>query len=217
MDDLDSIRERLLEATLPHLPFDGWTDRSLRQGAMAAGIGMTGLIQAFPGGVREAVVFFNQHSNRRLASELTQHNLSELRVSQRIALAVRVRLQILASKREAVRVTCLYLSLPPNLDLASRLLWRDVDAIWYAAGDRSADLSYYTKRAMLVPVWLSTMVYWLDDDSDESSESWAFLERRLASVMRIGKLQCPKLSKVYIPSPWRLARQLRQQGWEIPL
>lgn len=212
-----SIKQRLLEATFPHLPFDGWTDKSLRQGAKAVGIGTAGLLHAFPGGVSEAVAFFNQYANQQLAGELGRANLSKLRLKQRVALAARVRLQLLEGKREAVRVTCSHLSLPANLGLAGRLLWQDVDAIWRAAGDRSFDTSYYTKRAMLLPVWLSTLLYWLNDYSPESRDSWEFLDRRLEGVMQLGnlgRLRCPELG---LPSPWRLARQLRARGWEISL
>ena len=37
---------------------------------------------------------------------------------------------------------------------------RTVDAIWHAAGDRSADFSWYTKRAILAAVYTATVLYW---------------------------------------------------------
>jgi ubiquinone biosynthesis protein COQ9 len=64
-----------------------------------------------------------------------------------------------------------------------------VDAIWHAAGDRSADFSWYTKRAILAAVYSATVLYWLRDASEEDEATLAFLDRRLAGVGRIGRLR----------------------------
>jgi ubiquinone biosynthesis protein COQ9 len=64
---------------------------------------------------------------------------------------------------------------------------RTVDSIWHAAGDRSADFSWYTKRAILASVYGTTLLYWLRDMSEDDEDTLAFLDRRLAGVGRIGK------------------------------
>ena len=66
---------------------------------------------------------------------------------------------------------------------------RTVDAIWHAAGDRSADFSWYTKRAILAAVYSATVLYWLRDTSEDDAATLAFLDRRLAGVGRIGRLR----------------------------
>ena len=66
---------------------------------------------------------------------------------------------------------------------------RTIDAIWHAAGDRSADFSWYTKRAILTPIYAATLLYWLRDDSFDDEATLAFLDRRLAAIGRIGKLR----------------------------
>ncbi len=65
--------------------------------------------------------------------------------------------------REAVRRGLSFLALPVNAPLGAKLLYRTVDDIWYAAGDRAADFSFYTKRGLLAGVVASTTLYWLDD------------------------------------------------------
>jgi ubiquinone biosynthesis protein COQ9 len=66
---------------------------------------------------------------------------------------------------------------------------RTVDAIWHAAGDRSTDFSWYTKRAILGAVWAATLLYWLRDTSEDDAATLAFLDRRLAGVARFGSLR----------------------------
>ena len=61
-----------------------------------------------------------------------------------------------------------------------------MDSIWYAAGDRSTDYNYYTKRLLLAGVYSSTLVFWLNDRSEGGAASWAFLDRRIDEVMKVG-------------------------------
>jgi ubiquinone biosynthesis protein COQ9 len=76
-----------------------------------------------------------------------------------------------------------------NAPLAVRLTAATVDAIWHAAGDTSADFAWYTKRGILAGVYSSTLLYWLRDVSDEDADTFAFLDRRLGDVARIGKFR----------------------------
>jgi ubiquinone biosynthesis protein COQ9 len=70
--------------------------------------------------------------------------------------------------------------------LAAACTARTVDAIWRSAGDRSADFSWYTKRAILAAVYGATLLYWLRDSSEDDAATLGFLDRRLAGVGRIG-------------------------------
>ncbi len=79
------------------------------------------------------------------------------------------------------------LALPANAPLGLKLLYRTVDAIWYAAGDTSTDFNFYTKRATLAGVYSSTFFYWLNDRSEGSEATWSFLDRRIDNVMRFEK------------------------------
>jgi ubiquinone biosynthesis protein COQ9 len=81
------------------------------------------------------------------------------------------------------------LALPGHARLAARCTAHTVDAIWHAAGDRSADFSWYTKRAILTGVYAATVLYWLRDTSDDDTATLAFLDRRLAGIGRIGSLR----------------------------
>ncbi|MEX2454781.1 MAG: COQ9 family protein [Rhodospirillaceae bacterium] len=206
-------RDRLLVAALPHVTFDGWTDAAFRAGARDLGLDIREVHLLFPGGAREAVAHFSDWADRRMLIALGGHDLAALRLRQRVALAVRLRLKVLARWREAVRRSVGFLALPPNGAIAARCLYRTVDAIWHAAGDRSADFSFYTKRALLAAVVSTTTLYWLDDDSEGSAESWGFLERRIDNVMRIPSLR-QRLDRVAerLPDPFRILRAARDRG-----
>jgi ubiquinone biosynthesis protein COQ9 len=103
--------------------------------------------------------------------------------------------------------------MPQNAALSARLLYKTVDAIWYAIGDRSTDFNFYTKRALLAGVYGSTVLYWLEDKSEGQAESWGFLDRRIADVMRVpqGLARLGKLGERF-PDPLKLLRALRRRG-----
>lgn len=202
--------DRLLLAILPHVAFDGWTERALAAGARDLGEAELAVARFFPGGVRDVVDQFGDWADRQMAAALARHDLTSLRLRQRVALAVRLRLESLGPYREAVRCAFAWLALPTNAPRAVRALWRTVDAIWYAVGDRSADFSFYTKRALLAGVVSATTLYWLEDRSEDFDATWSFLDRRIADVMRIPALK-GRVERFAsrLPDPFRILRTAR--------
>ncbi|KUF98626.1 hypothetical protein AM588_10009402 [Phytophthora nicotianae] len=62
------------------------------------------------------------------------------------------------------------------------------DEIWYFAGDKSTDLSWYTKRAILTGIYASTELFMLNDKSPNFQDTWAFLDRRVDETIQLGEL-----------------------------
>jgi ubiquinone biosynthesis protein COQ9 len=146
-----------------------------------------------------------------MAAALAEQDITELKIRERIAAAVRWRLEAVAPHREAVRRTLSYLGQPQHAGLGLRCLYRTVDEMWHAAGDTATDFNFYTKRGLLAGVYTSTLLFWLDDDSEGHEASWPFLDRRIADAMRIPKVtgrlgQIPKV----IPRPGRFVRRVRE-------
>ncbi|WP_247878269.1 COQ9 family protein [Azospirillum sp. TSO22-1] len=212
---MDSVRDEILLSTLPNVVFDGWSEVSLRDGARMAGFDSVMAHRAFPGGVPELVEHFGAWTDRRMAEAMAEHPLPEMRTGDKVRLAMRTHFEVLAPHREAKRRMMAFLAMPQNVALGLRLLYRSVDAMWFAAGDDSTDFNHYTKRALLAAVLSAATFYWLDDQSEGHEETWAFIDRRLADVMGAGKA----MSAVggiggliwRLPSPMRFVRQMRQR------
>ena len=188
-DTHTALRDAVLEAGLTHIVFDGWTDRALRAGALDAGLEAGASVRAFPRGAPDAIAHLSDWADRRMlaALEAEADEFAGLRVRDKITRAVRVRLEILAPHREAVRRATTVLAMRGRAALSARLLYRTVDAMWRAAGDTSTDFNFYTKRGLLAGVQSATLLYWLGDNSDGHAATWGFLDRRIADVMRIGQ------------------------------
>ncbi len=174
-------RDKAIEAMLPLVGFQGWTVETLTE---AAGPNADLL---FPGGPVEMVEAYCDLADRWMEQDAAALDLPGLRAPQRVRSIIAVRLQRNAPHKDAVRRALGLLAVPGRAGVAARCTARTVDAIWHAAGDTSVDFSWYTKRAILAGVYGSTLLYWLNDYSDDSADTLAFLDRRLADVGRIGK------------------------------
>lgn len=176
-------REALLDAALAHVPFDGWSEATLR--AASADIGVTpALARAwYPRGALDLAVAYHRRGDAAMLARLAAADLSAMRFRDRVAAAVRYRIE--AANLEAVRRGAALFALPQNAATGAGLIWGTADAIWTALGDTSDDINWYTKRATLSAVYSSSVLFWLGDDSPEHEASWAFLDRRIEDVMRI--------------------------------
>ncbi len=179
----------LIEALLVHVPFDGWTRRALRHALADRGADPHDAAGLFPRGATEMVAAYAAWADRRMAEDTAAADLAGLGLTRRVRAVIALRLARNRPYKEAVRRALAVLALPANAPAALRITGATVDAIWHAAGDRSADFSWYTKRAILAAVWTATLLYWLRDSSAEDEATLAFLDRRLAGIGRIGKLR----------------------------
>jgi ubiquinone biosynthesis protein COQ9 len=169
-------RDAAIDALLATIPFEGWTIAALRS---AAGPDADLL---FPGGATDMVEAFCDLADRRMAGSYT-----EPRLPDRVRAVIAQRLARNRPHKEAIRRGLAVMAAHPSL--GARCTARTVDAIWHEAGDRSADFSWYTKRAILTGVYGATLLFWLRDDSEADAATLAFLDRRLAGVGQIGRLR----------------------------
>jgi ubiquinone biosynthesis protein COQ9 len=182
-------RDAAIAAMLPHVAFDGWTLRALRRGLGDMGVPPDDAEILFPGGAADMIEAFCDWADRGMEAEAAASGLDAMRVSERVRAVIALRLERNRPHKEAVRRALALLALPSNARLAAAITARTVDAIWHAAGDRSADFSWYTKRATLAAVYGATLLYWLRDSGEDDAATLAFLDRRLAGVGRIGSLR----------------------------
>lgn len=182
------IKAALLAAALPHVTFDGWSEATLAEAALDLGVSPADAQAAFPRAGVDLAIAFHQQGDAAMITRLHDADLSEMRFRDRIAAGVRYRIEAVEDK-EAVRKGSALFALPQNAADGSKLIWGTCDAIWNALGDTSDDVNWYTKRATLSGVYASTVLFWLGDDSDGFSETWAFLDRRIDNVMQFEKFK----------------------------
>lgn len=189
---LDPAKARLLDAILPHVAFEGWSQAAFAA-AVAAVVADTGISPGLarilcPRGAVDLAVAFHQQGDRAMRLAVKAADLRHMRHSEKVAFAVRARIAAISDKEAVRRGTALF-ALPHLAADGAKLIWGTADAIWDVLGDKSDDFNWYSKRVILSAVWTSTVVFWLGDDSFGGQATDAFIDRRIANVMQLEKLK----------------------------
>jgi ubiquinone biosynthesis protein COQ9 len=184
-------RDAAILATLPHVPRLGWTEAALEAALHGLGEDPAAHRWLFPRGPVGAVEAWIDLTDRQMEEVASREALEGLRTPARIRRLIAIRLEALEPQREALRRATALLALPWNAGVAARTLARTADAIWAAAGDRSADFSWYTRRASLGAIYIATLAYWLRGPGGQEG-ALDFLDRQLAALAR---LQRPRAAK----------------------
>lgn len=209
--DIGSAKERLMAAALDHAVFDGWSDATFRAACEDSGIAPDLARAIFPRGALDLAVAYHKAGDAAMVAALQDQDLATLRFRDRVALAVRLRLE--GADRELVRRGAALFALPPNAATGASLVWGTADAIWHALGDTSDDINWYSKRTTLSAVYSAVVLYWLGDESAGQDATWAFLDRRIEDVMRFEKFKAqvrdnPVLGRV-LAGPMKVLERVR--------
>jgi ubiquinone biosynthesis protein COQ9 len=186
---LEQLRRRLALAAGENAVFDGWTRKAVDSAATQLGIDPLKARLAMPKTQAGMIDVYIQEVDRGLEAYFTPERLRAMKIREKIRALVWKRLEIMGPAREAVRRALAILAMPQNLPLALKISWRSADLMWRIAGDTSTDFNHYTKRMTLGAVYGSTLLVWLDDQSEEWIDTAAFLDRRIDDVMRFEKFK----------------------------
>jgi ubiquinone biosynthesis protein COQ9 len=184
---LQRLRARLALAVGENAVFDGWTAKAVESAAAQLAIDPAQARLAFPKSKLDMIDAYIAGVDAAMAAHFTPDTIAALKVRDRIRAQIWFRLETMAPAREAVRSALAILAMPQNAPRCLSLGWRTADLMWRIAGDTSSDFNHYTKRLTLGAVYGSTLLNWIDDKSEGWSETSAFLDRRLADVMRFEK------------------------------
>ena len=193
MDDkpspLEDIRRKLAIPLGENAVYDGWTEAAVVAAAGAQGIEPAQAKRAGPKDQAGKIDLYIGGVDRALADHFTPERLEGLKIREKIRAIVWKRLEIMEPAREAVRRALSILAMPQNVPTGLKIGWRTADVMWRIAGDTSTDYNHYTKRMMLGGVYASTLLVWLDDQTEGWIETASFLDRRIDDVMKIEKLK----------------------------
>ena len=197
--DNNQIRINLIKAMLTHVPFDGWTWEAMEQGAIDIGYEKkktsSERIKIFKNLFKNGSIDFIDAFSEIIDLEVKEnYNLIEAkpeRVPEKIKIIIMIRLNLCQKYKEAVRSSISLSAIPVNTKISLNILYRTCNSIWRIVGDKSTDFSFYTRRISLGAVYTSTLLFWLNDKSNNNIETEFFLDRRLKEISKISSLKKP--------------------------
>ena len=208
--NLDELRAALAPLLPAHAAFDGWTEEALAMAAEELGVPPGRARLAFPGGAIEMVDAWFDWIDKAMLIAFPPERIAQMKIRERIRDLILFRFETMRPHREALRRALAVLAMPQNLAAAARLAWRSADRLWRLAGDTATDFNHYSKRAILVGVYGSTTLVFLDDNDEDLAETRAFLGRRIDDVMRFEKFKASwRGARERLPSLSRFLGRLR--------
>ena len=149
----------------------------------------------FPNGIESIIENFNFLINEKL-DKISNKKLEKLRVNEKITKLILTRLEILENYKNGLINLNSYLLRNGKIIISNKLLFKVADFIWNLAGDRSLDFNYYSKRLILMKVYLFSFNYWLRDESKDFNLTKRFTENQIRNVLKIGMIK--KNIKVFL-------------------
>ncbi len=208
--NLDELRAALGPRLPGHAAFDGWSDAALAMAAEELGVPAERARLAFPDGQPQMIDAWFDSVDKAMLDAFPLERIAAMKIRDRISELILFRLVVMLPHREALRRALAILAMPQNAIVGTRLAWRSADRIWRLAGDVATDFNHYSKRIILVGVYGSTSLVFLDDQSPDLADTRAFLARRIDDVMRFEKFKASwRGTSERLPSLSRFLGRLR--------
>ena len=180
----------LLEEALRggHVARHGFTERAVRGACGARGLSPAAAA-LLRGGAVDLVEHFLAGCRRDLALGMTgrAEDLAALRVRDRVALGLRLRLEMTAPLVDHWPGALAVLASPRGAPVALKHAAWVADEVWHHAGCRSADHNWYSKRLLVAGVYSAAELHLLTDCSPGFEDTWGYLDRALGRAMVAGK------------------------------
>ena len=197
--DCNQIRIDLIRAMLTHVPFDGWTWEAMEQGAIDIGFEkketssyrMKIFKDLFKNGSIDFIEIFSEIIDLDVKEKYDLLEFKPERVSEKIKKIIMIRLNLCQKYKEAVRTSISLTAMPINAKISLKILYKTCNSMWRIAGDKSTDFSFYTRRISLAVVYTPTLLFWLNDNSNDNVETEFFLDRRLKDINKVSRFKKP--------------------------
>lgn len=179
---METSQHKILSYCLKNCIFDGWTEKLLADACENAGLEPNYHRVIFPFGVVDLIDFYVDETSDYVAKNLKTDGL---RTHEKIREAVKLRLIKHSKDKEIIKLCLAVYAKHPLRGMSAT--YRVVDSMWRICGDTATDWNFYSKRALLAGVYSSTLLYWLNDNSDNNEATWKFLDSRLKNIAELGK------------------------------
>lgn len=163
------------------LPFEDINDKLLEITEVKADLPSGYSLLLFPNGINEVVDFLEEYQDNNMFLQLTKLE-QPIKIREKISLALKTRIKDISPLVSSKIAT--YFACPTNTLFGTKSAFRTCNIIWQYAGDKSLDFNYYTKRGLLLTVYLSAILYYIQDDSENYIETDKFIDESIDNIIK---------------------------------
>ena len=193
---MNEKKQLILDKVLEISVFDGWTNNTIIKACSELKLPREMAEILYPRGIEELVEAFSQKIDAEFEKHVSSFDGSGIRIRDQIKTLVSARFKLYEPYKDAISRLVKSSYFIKNSSQGAKMLWSNASNIWYICGDKSTDHNYYSKRTLLSMVYVSSFLYWVNDDSEGHMKTNEFLERRIDNVLSIGKIS-KKLNETF--------------------
>ena len=180
---MKSKQEKIANQFIKDVPKFGWSRDTLLGSAKKLKVTTSILAKEFPGFEADILKFIISQNNQKVEKLYQSFNHDRLRMRDRVKTLLELKFETNQYLKDTLPEILKNLLRPGNIIGSLKLLNQNSDFIWKLAGDTSNDFSYYSKRGLLSIVYLSTLIYWLNDSSYKMIGTKSFISRAVDNVV----------------------------------
>lgn len=187
----ENLKKSVLDKFIENVSFDGWSQKNLENSTQALDLQPNYHLILFPDGLAGLTDYFVAENNKAFNATINIEEIQKLRFTDRVRFLIHARInhyhKVLGGP-EGFKNFISYCSTHNILNSIINIA-KSADEIWFFAGDKSTDFSYYTKRLSLSFIYSSAALYSIDDNSLDLVETKNFIEARIAELLKFNKLK----------------------------
>lgn len=145
----------------------------------------------FPNGFDDVLNHFTEIIEAKLIKVSNSKKiLIKMRLHEKIIFFILERFKILTPFKDSISEIFVYIIKNARFLLANKLLFKISDQTWHLSGDKSLDFNFYTKRIILIKVYILSLSFWLrNEDSPSLVKTQVFTEKIIKKVLNFGKIK----------------------------
>ncbi len=181
----NKIKSIILQKLKKIVSVEGWSEKVLKQ-LLQNGVEKSDLVTYFQYDYKELLKYSLEELNNSLEKEINKINIINYSLNKRIKKILMLRFNILNNDKEFYKKTFYHLLIPSNNKIMKSSLYKSVDTMWYLAGDNSTDFNFYTKRLILVVIYVNALFVLFNKNFDEVESN---IDRNLKKISKIPKIK----------------------------
>lgn len=184
----DSIKLKFFKSFLAISKKEGWNIDTFNKTKKRLKLDSSIINDNFPNELDDLILFFNSFINNKVLIFYKKKRIKNS-IRLKILTSLKIRFEILNKNKNAIKKSLIYLAKPTNQILSTKLIYKIVDFTWNSIGDKSKDINFYTKRAILAAIYSSAIIIWLNDKTDNLDKTSMFLEKSIMNMNIISVLK----------------------------
>ncbi len=181
----NKIKSIILQKLKKIVSVEGWSEKVLKQ-LLQNGVEKSDLVTYFQYDYKELLKYSLEELNNSLEKEINKINIINYSLNKRIKKILMLRFNILNNDKEFYKKTFYHLLIPSNNKIMKSSLYKSVDTMWYLSGDNSTDFNFYTKRLILVVIYVNALFVLFNKNFDEVESN---IDRNLKKISKIPKIK----------------------------